>query len=42
MMGSGYGFGYGCGGGFMGITMVLVWAVLTLLVVLLWQKISNK
>lgn len=42
MMGSGaYGYG-GCGGGFMGLTMLLVWAVLALLVVLLWQKINNK
>ena len=41
MMG-GAGYGYSCGGGFMGITMLLVWAVLDLLVILLWQKISNK
>ena len=34
--------GYGYGGGFMGLTMLLVWAVLILLVVLLWQKINNK
>lgn len=43
MMGSGWGgYGYSCGGGLMGITMLLVWAVLALLVVLLWQKINNK
>ena len=38
MMGGGYGYG----GGFMGITMLLVWTVLVLLAVVLWQKINNK
>lgn len=42
MMGGWGGYGYSCGGGFMGITMLLVWAVLLLLAVLLWKKINNK
>lgn len=44
MLGSGYGYagGYGCGGGFMGITMILVWAILALVIVLLWKKVNNK
>ena len=41
MMGGGS-YGYSCGGGFMGITMLLVWALLILAIVFLWQKINIK
>jgi len=35
-------YGLSCGGGVMGITTLLVWAVLILAIVFLWQKINKK